>query len=120
MRKLLDVISLIKIMAAFVLLFITLIGNDCFGNSRVQGIKVTCTSNSFEIAAHTSEGSSSADVVKMGNGETIYYGFKKHDVTCHFGSHIARATFDTLEPRDKGQCGAFPGSRVSLWLDGKI
>ncbi|PKN52321.1 MAG: hypothetical protein CVU55_07250 [Deltaproteobacteria bacterium HGW-Deltaproteobacteria-13] len=104
----------------FVLLFISLIGNNSFGDSHVQGIKVTCTSSRFEIGAHNSATVSNASVVKIGNSETIYYGYKNHNVACHFGNHIARAKLATLKPQEKGQCGAYPGSLANLWLDGKI
>jgi len=109
---------LTKIIAVFVLLFF--IGNDCFGATYVQGIKVTCTPHSFIITAHNSEDGTSETVVRVSKDESIYYGFKKHHVTWRFGKHIASANFNAFEPRDKGQCGARPGSRVSLWLDGKI
>jgi|GEM_PF-1964391 len=90
-----------------------------FWVSYAQGIKITCTPTSFEVAAYTLNDRPTAAVVKKGKGETIYYGFKKREINCLFGKHKMKVSFTTDEPREKGMCGAVPGSSVNIWIDGQ-
>ena len=90
-----------------------------FWVSYAQGIKITYTPTSFEVAAYTLNDRPTATVVKKGKGETIYYGFKKREINWLFGKHKIKVSFTTDEPREKGMCSATPGSTVNIWIDGQ-
>jgi uncharacterized protein YecT (DUF1311 family) len=77
-----------------------------------QGIKITCTPTLFRVAAYTA-------LEKRGEGETIYAECKKYEITCQFGKHTMKVSFTTDEPRERGLCGAAPGSDVNIWMDGQ-
>jgi hypothetical protein len=91
-----------------------------FWVSYAQGIRITCTPRLFKVAAHTLHDRPTAAAVKMGKGDTIYYGFKKREIICPFGKLTMKVSFATDEPREEGMCGAAPGSRVSIWVDGQL
>lgn len=57
-------------------------------------------------------------LVKEGPGREIYFGHEKRTLSCQVGKHKLRAEFFTEQPKDRGECGGAPGSRVTIWIDG--
>lgn len=105
-----------------ILAFSPAYGEDEFGEyvTYAQGIRIKCTSNFFEVASYNYENRPTASIVEKGEGETIYFGFKKREINCLLGKHKLKVAFITDRPREKGMCGGGPGSKVSIWIDNQL
>lgn len=85
----------------------------------VQGIRTSCTKAGFEISSYAlTNQTPSSSVIDEGQGKALYFGTDKRVVDCLVGKHKIKAEFSTDEPRERGECGGAPGSRVTLWVDG--
>lgn len=107
-----------------VLIFITicLCGNNVFADFSWHGVKVSCKKNSIEMEMHSLVNQDPKNMLEVVSNETfIFYGSKnEHRFSCALENHKISGTIKNISPKERGMCGAHPGSQITLRIDENI
>jgi len=111
------IISIIRLRFVFIL-FLMSFSSASIADYIVQGVRVSCTKDSYTVSGYNLENQQpNGQVINKGQGESVYFGSQGNIVNCLIGERKLKAEFFTEEPQLNGECGGEPGSRVSFFVD---
>ena len=94
-----------------------LTGSNSYSDELHEGIKYLCKGNRLEIEQINLWND---EKPQLRENEKAFFDKEQHNLECKIGKNTAKISFINREPKEKGMCGAAPGSYITISLNNDL